>query len=32
VFQGSFREISRVFQVRLMGVLSNFKGVSGVFD
>jgi len=32
VFQGSFREISKVFQVRLKGVSSNFKVVSRVFE
>ena len=32
MFEGSFREILKVFQVRLKGVSSNFKGVSRVFE
>ena len=32
MFQGSFREVSKVFQIRLNGVSSNFKGVSRVFE
>ena len=32
MFEGSFKEVSWVFQLRLKGVLSSFKGVSKVFE
>ena len=32
VFEGSFREMLRVFQVLLKGISINFKGVSRVFE
>ena len=32
MFEGSFKEVSWVFQLRLKGVSRGFKGVSRVFE